>query len=106
MRYGLIITLFILFPALVLAQASGSPAPVAVVAPTFLDGILKFLTSTSGLTTGVVVAAELAMRLFPSKNPLSFLVPAKYIVSSLVSILTWIQQLLMTLINAGQNTQL
>ena len=73
---------------------------VAVAPPTYLDGILKWITGASGIASSAVVVIELVLRLVPTAKPLSILVPVKYLFDGMVGILKFLSDLLGQLINS------
>jgi len=78
----------------------------AVPAPTFLDGVIKFISELSpSLIAGLLVVVEFILRATPSVKPLSILVPAKYACQGLAFILEWAAGLLDKLIIVAQNTK-
>lgn len=91
------------------AQApSGSQDAAQVSAPaepTWADKILAFISSSGTLVSGLVIVFEIVVRAFPSKNPLSLLVPARYAAASLASIFAFLANLLGLLVNSAQNSQ-
>lgn len=60
--------------------------------PTFMDPLLHLLGSLSSgwKSTIMGLVLEGAVRLWPTKNPLSLLIPAKYAVDALIVILQWV----------------
>lgn len=81
-------------------------ADAAVVAPpTFLDGVLSFITAHPAASVSTIVSfiAELVMRFYPSAKALSLLVPVVYVVDGIVSILGWVSALLKLMITSAQN---
>lgn len=85
----------------VFAQAA---APVA--APTFLDGILKWIGENSGSTiTTVVLVLEFLLRLLPTAKVMSFLVPLRYGIVGVAAILTWLASVLDKLSVVGNNVK-
>lgn len=73
--------------------------------PTWFDKILVALGASSGIVAGLVMLFEFFLRLFPSKKPLSLLIPARYAFVSLASIFTFLGSVATALINSAQNSQ-
>lgn len=87
----------------VLAQAVA--APVVAAAPTFLDGILNWITNNTVISASVVAVLEVILRIFPTSKAASLLVPIKYVVSGVGTILKWLgDSVLDPLIKAGNNS--
>lgn len=89
------------------AQAATAEAPVLenVDAPKYFDKLIELLKSSAALVAGLVVAFEVALRAFPTVKPLSLLVPLKYAVDSLLYILGWLSNLLVSLINVANKSK-
>jgi hypothetical protein len=87
--------------------ASAAPAEVAgPSAPTYADKLIELLKKSGAVVAGFLVVAEIAMRAFPTKNPLSILLPLKYALDSLAFVLTWASSsVLVPLINAANKSQ-
>lgn len=98
-------------PAIVPTTAGSpeaSPVPAAIVSeePSFIEKVLAFLKGAGGYVAGAVVVFEIFVRAFPTKNPLSVLVPVKHFVDTLALILTWLSNtVLLPLINAANKSQ-
>lgn len=60
---------------------------VAVAAPTYLDSILAWVAANPGMLASVVAVLEVVLRLVPSANAMSILVPVQYAVSGIAKIL-------------------
>lgn len=62
------------------AQEVSQVAAEVVKAPTFLDGVLKWMADnlSAPVVSGVVIVAEILLRVFPSSKPLSVLIPIRY----------------------------
>ncbi|CAB4169995.1 hypothetical protein UFOVP903_43 [uncultured Caudovirales phage] len=91
-----------------------APTPAAAVSETaappaeenFLDKLWKMLSSAGGMVTVGVVLFEIFVRAFPTKNPLSVLVPVKGVLDNLVKILNWVSNsLLVPLINVANKSK-
>lgn len=80
-------------------------APTAPVPPTTFDKILEAIKNSGGIVAGLLVLFEIVVRIFPSKSPLSILVPVKYFVDSFATILLWLSNLLVSLINIANKSQ-
>lgn len=73
---------------------------------TFLEKVLEALKSAGGIVSIVVVLFEILVRAFPTKNPLSVLVPVKFFIDNLALVLSWLSdKLLVPLINAANRSQ-
>lgn len=101
-------------PAPVVAETSASvpasvDAPEATPAPaepvSFIDKVWAFLQSTGGFLAGAVVVFEIFVRAFPTKNPLSVLVPIKHFVDVTILILGFVSNFLVSLINAANKSE-
>lgn len=100
----LVMAMVFLFPVFVLAQAvSPSPAPV-VAAPSVWDSIVAWLSAHSGTisTVGSFLVTEVAMRAWPTKNPMSWLLLASKVVKGLGAVLASLSGILDGIV--GQNT--
>jgi hypothetical protein len=87
------------------AYAQEAPAPAAeeVAEPNYLDKILAALAASGGLLGGLMIVFEMLMRAFPSKKPLSLLIPARYALSGLATIMKFLADVCDKLINIAQN---
>jgi hypothetical protein len=80
---------------------SAGPKP-----PTTFDKFIEMLKSSGGFIASFLVLFEVLVRVFPSKSPLSVLVPVKYFVDSAVLILQWLSTtLLLPLINIANKSE-
>lgn len=94
------LTFITLSPSVAVAQAvSATPLP-----PTFLNPALVFIANPQ-YVAGVTMAAEIAMRLVPTKNALSFFVVAKYVCDGCAAIFSSLSSLMVALTNVAQNSQ-
>lgn len=59
----------------------------AVAAPTYLDSVLAWVAANPGMLASVVAVLEVVLRLVPSANAMSILVPVQYAVSGIAKIL-------------------
>lgn len=78
----------------------GTPAD-----PTWFDKVLAALAASGGLLAGLALIFEIVLRIFPSKKPLSVLIPVRYACVSLAAIFTLIGNFATTLINTAQNAE-
>lgn len=62
----------------------------AVVPPTYLDSIIAWLSANIAIIGGGVTGLEMVLRFFPSVQPLSLLVPVKYIFDGAANILSFV----------------
>lgn len=75
-------------------------------APNFLDKLLEAIKNSGGIVAGALVVVEIFLKLFPSKKPLSILVPVKYCVDSLITILSWLSNaVLIPVINLANKSE-
>ena len=82
------------------------PAPAEPVPEkTAIEKVWDFLKSAGGFVAGFVVVFEIFVRAFPTKNPLSILVPVKHFIDTLGLILAWLSNLLVSLINAANKSE-
>ena len=88
-------------------EAQPAPAEVVPVAPekSAIEKVWDFLSSAGGFVAGFVVVFEIFVRAFPTKNPLSILVPVKHFIDVSVLILGWLSNLLVSLINAANKSE-
>lgn len=72
-----------------------------VAQPTYLDGVLKWISQISpGVLAAVLaVVADIAVRVWKTSKPLSLLIPVKYAVVSLKKILGALENVLEILID-------
>ena len=85
--------------------ASTVPADIVSPIPIFIEKVWAFLQSAGGFIAGFVVVFEIFVRAFPTKNPLSILVPVKHFIDVSILILTWLSNLLVSLINAANKSE-
>lgn len=82
------------------------PAPAEPVPEkTAIEKVWDFLSSAGGYIAGLVFVFEVFVRAFPTKNPLSILVPVKHFIDTAILILGWISNLLVSLINAANKSE-
>ena len=82
------------------------PAPAEPVPEkTAIEKVWDFLKSAGGFVAGFVVVFEIFVRAFPTKNPLSILVPVKHFIDTTILILGWLSNLLVSLINAANKSE-
>lgn len=85
-------------------EAQSAPAAEAEVAqPSYLDKLMAMLAGAGGLVGGLVIVFEMLMRAFPSKKPLSLLIPARYFCNAMSVILKFVADVMDKLINVAQN---
>lgn len=96
-----VLMIVLLFAVQAFAQAA---APAA---PTFLDGVLAWINGLSPtvLATVLSVVAEIGLRLYPSAKAMSLLVPVKYLLSGLITILGFLVTVVNSLIAAANNVK-
>jgi len=95
-------------PSPVVEAASPAPSPAVEAPPekTFIEKLWEILKSSGGIIAGAIVIFEIFVRAFPTKNPLSILVPIKHFVDTLVLILSWVSNtVLIPMINAANKSQ-
>lgn len=85
-------------------DATPAPAETAP-AVSFIEKIWAFLQSTGGFLAGAVVVFEFFVRAFPTKNPLSILVPVKHFIDVTILILGFVSNFLVSLINAANKSE-
>lgn len=69
----------------------------------FLDAIMKYLNELSpAVVAGFLTVIEFVLRLVPTVNPASVLVPVKKVLDVVVFILGYVSELLAKLISVGQ----
>lgn len=88
-------------------EAPPVPADIVSEEPiSFIEKVLAFLKGAGGYVAGAVVVFEIFVRAFPTKNPLSVLVPVKHFVDTLALILAWLSStVLLPLINAANKSE-
>lgn len=93
-------------PVVEAASPAPSPAVEAPPEPTFIEKLWEILKSSGGIIAGAIVIFEIFVRAFPTKNPLSILVPVKHFVDTLALILSWLSNtVLIPMINAANKSQ-
>lgn len=70
-------------------------APQEVPGQSFFDKIISAIKISGAVVAGILLLFEMAVRILPSKKPLSLLLPVKYAVDSLVFILSWLSSALL-----------
>lgn len=99
MKFFILAVLFLAFPALA-QEAAATPAP------DLLDKALALIDKSTAMVAGFLAVCEVLLRAFPSKKPLSLLVPAKRIIDGLVKILNFLSEsILAPLINHAQKSE-
>lgn len=82
------------------------PAPAEPVPEkSAIEKVWEFLKSAGGFVAGFVIVFEIFVRAFPTKNPLSILVPVKHFIDTMILILGWFSNLLVSLINAANKSE-
>jgi hypothetical protein len=74
-------------------------AQAVVAQPTYLDGILKFIAGIGASTGVAVIVVEAILRLFPSAQPISLLVPVKYLLDGCIEIFKFVSDFIGSLIS-------
>lgn len=87
-------------------------APTAVIqeaaaptAPTFLDAILNWIAGSGAFMTALAMVFEFLMRLYPTKKPLSLLIPVKYVAVSLGAIFSFLGNFVDVLIEKANSVK-
>ena len=96
---GMFLMIFALAFVGLSVRADDAPA-----APTYLDGILAWMSQPQAIVATIVSLLEVGLRVFKTKIPLSVLIPIKYAVDGVGKILSWISaNLIDALIKMGNN---
>jgi len=100
---GLFMFVFSMLAMIFVSEAFAQAAVIA--APTYFDSTLAWLTSNVGMVASGVGVLEVVLRLFPSVNPLSVLIPVQYAVVGVGKILQFLGDNVLTpMISAFQVT--
>lgn len=69
-----------------------SPALAFADGPSYLDGVLAWISSVSQVSLSLVlgIVAEIGMRIFKSEKALSLLIPVKYLLASLIKVMEFL----------------
>ena len=95
---------WLVFTVLLLTGIQAFAQAVAPAAPTFLDGILKFIEGLNpAIVSGTLVVLEALLRIVPSAKALSVLVPVKYGMDGVAKIFVWASGLLAIMIASMNN---
>lgn len=86
-----------------LLHAFAQDAVTPVDQPSFFQAILDFLTGKATTTTGILLVAEILMRLIPTSRAMSLLVPINMALGALKAVIDLIQKLIDVMINIAQN---
>lgn len=76
-----------------------------VVQPTYLDKVLGFIGASGSVVAALIMMAEFLMRAFPSKKPLSLLIPAAYALHGISKIAGFLGMLADKMIEIANNVK-